>query len=190
MMTKAITRVTPVLRIDSRDEAVGFYVDWLGFNLDWEWRETPGGRAIVAISRDGVSIMLNESPDRSSASWLSLDVDDIDGFAAEWNARRPGSVEVVVEAPYEIPTISLRDASGNRLDFAQPISDEEQAARDARVPRMREYTRQKLAESGVFPTPEQIVEAVGGPPGLAIEVLNQFREYGGSPPARRGGPGA
>ena len=31
-------QIVPNLRIGSAREAIAFYVDWLGFNLDWEWR--------------------------------------------------------------------------------------------------------------------------------------------------------
>lgn len=40
-----MTRIGPVLRILSYEDAVAYYVDWLGFTIDWEWRETPGRTA-------------------------------------------------------------------------------------------------------------------------------------------------
>ena len=176
-MTHRIAEVVPVFTIGSYDEAVVFYVDWLGFSLDWEWREAPGRPVVMAISRDGVSLMLVEQTDSPSASWLNLKVDDLGAFAEEWNSRRPNSVTVGVSPPYEIPTVSLQDPFGNRLDFEQPVSAEEQAARDARIPHMREYIRHRLADHGVCPAPEQVVEAVGGPIGLAIEIMGEFPEY-------------
>ncbi|MCH8292965.1 hypothetical protein IH992_17895, partial [Candidatus Poribacteria bacterium] len=112
-----ITEIVPVFGIGSYDEAVAHYVDWLGFNLDWEWREAPGRPVIMAISRDGVSLMLNEHPASSSASSLVLKVTDIYAFAEEWNAKRPNSVTVDIEPPYDIPSISLRDPFGNSMDF-------------------------------------------------------------------------
>ena len=71
----------------------------------------------------------------------------------------------------------MRDPFGNRLDFEQPVSAEEQAARDERRPRMRDYIRHQLADGGTIPTPEQLVGEIGGPPGLAIEILCEFPEY-------------
>ena len=176
-MTHRIMEVETVFGIGSYDEAVGFYVDWLGFNLEWEWREAPGRPVIMAISRDGVSLMLNEHPDSPSASTLVLRVNDLGAFAEEWNSRRPNSVTIDVGPPYEIPTVSLRDPFGNRLDFEQPISAEEQAARDERIPRMRDHICHQLADDGACPTPEQVVEAIGGPLGLAMKILGEFPEY-------------
>ena len=51
----------PVFGIRSYEQAIDYYVDWLGFHLDWEWREAPGQPAIVSISREGITIGLNES---------------------------------------------------------------------------------------------------------------------------------
>ena len=175
-MAHRVTEVVPVFGIASYDEAIAFYVDWLGFSIDWEWREGPGRPVIMSISRDGVSLMLNEYPDSPSASWLSLKVNDLSAFAGEWNARRPDSAAIDISPPYELPTVSFQDPFGNRLDFEQPISAEEQAARDERVPLMRSYIRRYQAHDGAYPTPEQVVEAVGGPLGLAIEVLGEFPE--------------
>ena len=172
-----ITEVVPVFGIGSYDEAVAYYVDWLGFNLDWEWREAPGRPVIMAISRDGVSLMLNEHPRSSSGSWLNLKVTDLGALAEEWNARRPDSVVVEVGPPYDIPTVSLRDPFGNRLDFEQPVSPKEQDARRRRASLMRDYIRQRLADGEACPTPEEVIEAIGRPLGLAMDILCEFPEY-------------
>lgn len=177
MQTPEITEIVPVFGIRSYDEAVAYYVDWLGFNLDWEWREAPGRPVIMAISRGAVSLMLNESLGSASASRLSLNVTDIAAFAEEWNARRPNSVAVVVGAPYDIPTISLRDPFGNRLDFAQPVSADEEEARRHRASLMRDYIQKRLADGSPCPTPEEVVEAIGRPLGLAMDILCEFPEY-------------
>jgi hypothetical protein len=178
MDTPRITEIVPVFGITSYAGAVAHYVDWLGFNLDWEWREAPDRPVIMAISRDGVSLMLNEHPSSSSASSLTLKVTDIDAFAEEWNGRRPNSVKVVVGPPYDIPSIYVTDPFGNYMDFQQPVSAEEEAARQAHIPHMRDYIREQLADAGNCPTPTQVMEAVGGPLGLVLDTLCEFPEYG------------
>ena len=175
--TPKITEIVPVFGIASYDEAVAHYIDWLGFNLDWEWRAAPGRPVIMAISRDGVSLMLNEHPASSSASSLVLKVTDIYAFAEEWNARRPNSVTVAMEPPYDIPSIFVRDPFGNSMDFQQPVSAEEEEDRKRRAPLMRDYVRQRLAGGNACPTPQEVVDAIGRPLGLAIDVLSEFPEY-------------
>jgi effector-binding domain-containing protein len=168
----------PVFGIRSFKKAIDYYVDWLGFNVDWEWRAAPGEPAIVSISRDGITIGLNEHPDASTGAWLCVAVNDCQALADEWNGRRPGSATVVKGVPYEGSVISLIDPWGNRIEIQQMLTDEQNAAvREERVPQMREFVSKRLADGGSMPTPEEIVEAKGPSLGLAIEVLNEFPEY-------------
>lgn len=176
----------PVFGIRSYDKAIDYYIDWLGFNLDWEWRQAPGEPAIVSISRDGITIGLNEAPVASTGAWLSVAVADVRALADEWNGRRPGSVEVVSGVPYEGFVINLVDPFGNRIDFQQLLTEEEnEAVRRERVPQMREFISQRISDDKPMPTPEQVVAAIGPSTGLAIEVLNEFPEYEQAFQARR-----
>jgi hypothetical protein len=179
----------PVLGIRSYAGAIDYYVDWLGFTLDWEWREAPGELALASISRDGITILLNEFSDARTGSWLTLKVADIQALADEWNGRRPGSVEVVSGAPYDFPVIYLVDPFGNRLHIQQLLTQEEEGTRRGEnMPRMRELVSQHIADGKPVPTPEQLVAAVGPSVGLAIEVLNEFPEYAEAFQARRDRP--
>ncbi len=175
----------PVFGIRSYEEAIDYYVDWLGFNLDWEWREAPGEPAIVSISRDRINIGLNESADAPTGSWLIVAVADIQALADEWNGRRPGSAEVVIGAPYEFPVIYLVDPFGNRIDIQEMSADEQDARRQEQVPRMREFVSQQIADGKPVPTPQEVAAAIGPSVGLAIEVLNEFPEYEQAFRARR-----
>jgi hypothetical protein len=89
MKEPRIDRMVPVFGITSHQEAVSHYVDWLGFNLDWEWREAPGLPVIMAISRDNVAFMLNEHRDSPAAADVRLQVNNLKELADEWNERRP-----------------------------------------------------------------------------------------------------
>jgi hypothetical protein len=177
MTSHSITGMVPVFGIRSYDEAVAYYVDWLGFNLDWEWREAPGQPVIMHITRDGVSLMLNESVEVPSVSWLTLKVTDVHAFAAEWNAKRSNSVKVAGDPPYDIPTIFLKDTFGNRLDFEQLFGVKEKEFRERRASDMRDYVRQRLSGGYPCPTPDEVVEAVGRSPILAMAILGEFPEY-------------
>ena len=46
-MTK-LGRITPILRIFDEAKAREFYVDFLGFKVDWEHRFEPGHAAVYA----------------------------------------------------------------------------------------------------------------------------------------------
>lgn len=49
--------VTPVFQITDYPQAMAFYVDWLGFRIDWEDRPASGG-VYVQISRGSIVLHL------------------------------------------------------------------------------------------------------------------------------------
>ncbi len=169
--------VRPVLKVGNFDEAVAHYVDWLGFNLDWEWREAPGQPAIGAMSRDNCAFMVNEHPGTLGPTALHLDVKNLDALVAEWNERRPGAVSAEVSPPYEFKDVPITDPWGNVVVFEGKDEASETKKRDAIRPRMRAYIEQCLETGKGFPTPEEVREVIGPPLGTAIEVLNEFEGY-------------
>ena len=180
-----IEEMVPVFGIDSYEDAKAHYVDWLGFTVDWEWREAEGQPVIMAISRDGASFMLDEYA-HPSACTVTLKVSDLAGLVAEWDRRRPGGAKVVIEPPYEFPAVRVTDGCGNTLAFQQPLSASEQAARTGNRERMRTHVRDRLEAGEPFPTPEELRRAIGPDFGTAIEVLNEFPGYATAYDARRG----
>ena len=168
---------TPSFKIGSYESAVDHYVDWLGFNLDWEWRAEPDQPVIMAISRDGLSLFLNEGGDGPSATTLRASVSNLRSLADEWNEKRPGSVEVFLEPPYEIPTAYIRDPFGNMLAIQQPQTEEEAAKRATDIERVREQLRQQLSANSSRPTANELVEELGVSMGIAIEVLNESWDW-------------
>lgn len=175
--TPNITLTTPVFGIRSYEKAVAYYVDWLGFNLDWEFRSKLGEPVIIRVSRNGMALCLNESPGTTCGSSILLETTGLDVLAAEWNSRRPGSAEVYLQQPYDIPCVELTDPFGNEMHFQGGLPEEEWAAREKRQARMRETIRQRLADGHPCPTPEELVEAIGRPVGLAMAALGEFPEY-------------
>lgn len=55
-MTIQFQRVAPIFRIFSLEKAREFYLDFLGFTVDWEHRFEPGAPVYMQISRDGLTI--------------------------------------------------------------------------------------------------------------------------------------
>ena len=183
-MAGQIETMVPVFGIASYADAKAHYVDWLGFTVDWEWREAEGQPVIMAISRDAAAFMLNEY-DEPAPSTVTLKVDDLGSLAAEWNGRRPGSVEVAIEPPYEFPAVLIRDPCGNALHFQQSLTAREEAARAENRERMREHVRALRAAGKPFPTAAELREAIGPALGTAVEVLNEFPDYASAYDARR-----
>ena len=53
-------RVVPTFRIFSIDKAREFYLDFLGFKVDWEHRFEPGFPVYMQVSRDGLAFHLSD----------------------------------------------------------------------------------------------------------------------------------
>ena len=69
----------PVLRIFDEDKAREFYVDFLGFKVDWEHRFEPGLPLYMQVSRDGCVLHLSgHHGDATPGSALRIETDAID----------------------------------------------------------------------------------------------------------------
>ncbi len=53
-------RTVPVFRIFSTEKAREFYLDYLGFKVDWEHRFTPDAPVHMQVSRDALALHLSE----------------------------------------------------------------------------------------------------------------------------------
>jgi catechol 2,3-dioxygenase-like lactoylglutathione lyase family enzyme len=59
-MAIEIDAAIPILRIFDIERARGFYVDWLGFTVDWEHRFHDDAPLYMQVSRDGLVLHLSE----------------------------------------------------------------------------------------------------------------------------------
>jgi catechol 2,3-dioxygenase-like lactoylglutathione lyase family enzyme len=173
----ALRAFRPVLKVGSFEQALEHYRDWLGFRLDWEWREAPRQPTIAAFSRDDAAFMVTEYQDGPGPVELHLDVSNLDALVDEWNMRRPGAATVHVAPPGEFPEVRISDAWGNLIAFEGKEEATLRKRREPVRPKMRQYVESELNAGRPIPTPEQVREAVGPPIAMAVEVLNEFPEY-------------
>ena len=183
--TPVLQAPRPAFRVGDFDQALAHYVTWLGFKLDWDWREAPGQPAIGSLSRDHCSFMINEHAEASGPAAIHLDVSNLEALAAEWNDRRPDAVSIHRAPPYEFPEVMVEDPWGNRLYFEGKDERKAQQRQQAVRERMRRHVERELDAGRELPTPEALRDAVGPPLGTAIEVLNEYPEYGALFDARR-----
>ena len=55
-----IQKVIPILRIFDYQKAIEFYVDWLGFTIEWEHVFEEGMPKYMEIIKDGLTLHLSE----------------------------------------------------------------------------------------------------------------------------------
>jgi len=110
----------PILRSFSEIEARAFYVDYLGFKVDWEHRFEPGLPLYMQVSRGSVILHISEHHgDCTPGGAVRIWGDDVDALHAELTARphprlRPG----IEDQPWGLREMSLKDPFGNRIIFA------------------------------------------------------------------------
>ena len=114
-------KITPILRSFDEAKAREFYLDFLGFTLDWEHRFEPGFPLYMQVSRGGCALQLSEHHgDGSPGASIRIETDELDAFhaqltAAKYKYARPG----IEQMPWDSREMRLADPFGNRLTFFQ-----------------------------------------------------------------------
>ncbi|WP_460945374.1 glyoxalase superfamily protein [Okibacterium endophyticum] len=112
----------PVLRIHDEAVAREFYVDYLGFAVEWEHRFEPGMPLYARLRRDGAVLDLSEHHgDGTPGTVVWMPASDLAGLHRELSGRghprlRPGIDD---DAPGG-PTMTITDPFSNTLRFCQP----------------------------------------------------------------------
>jgi predicted lactoylglutathione lyase len=75
-----IENVTPILRVEDIEVSRRYYIQKLGFALDWD------ADGMISVSRDHKSIMLCEREQGQPGTWLWIGVDNADVLFAEFSA--------------------------------------------------------------------------------------------------------
>jgi len=119
-----IENVTPILRVENLEASRRYYIQTLGFSVDWD----AGG--MISVSRDGKSIMLCERAQGQPGTWLWIGVEDADLLFAELCAKgaRIRSPPENFSWAYEF---AVEDPDGHVLRFGsepKPMQADDRAA--------------------------------------------------------------
>jgi catechol 2,3-dioxygenase-like lactoylglutathione lyase family enzyme len=118
----------PILRIFDEAKAREFYLDFLGFRIDWEHRFEPDLPLYLQVSRGGCRLHLSEHHgDASPGAALRIPMQGLDELHAELSAKRYKHARPGIEQAPWGRDLTVRDPFGNRLVFAEP-ADEDKAA--------------------------------------------------------------
>jgi len=116
---------TPILRMFDEKMTKEFYVDFLGFKIDWEHRFDDGAPLYMQVSHgDCVMHLSGHFGDACPGGAVRIPIDDIDSYqqgllAKKYKHARPGAAELM---PWGTRDLTIQDPSGNRLTFMQPAS--------------------------------------------------------------------
>jgi catechol 2,3-dioxygenase-like lactoylglutathione lyase family enzyme len=113
----------PVLRVFDTTLARRFYVDWLGFTVDWVHQFGPDFPRYTQVSRGGAVLHLTEHHgDCSPGAKILVHIDDVEALHRELSGRPHPSMRPGVErAPWNAKVMEVVDPFGNRIVFNQPL---------------------------------------------------------------------
>ena len=101
------------------DKAATYYVNALGFTLDWG--DETGG--IAGISRGNCRLFITNPPFRESHGnagpilfWLNLNSKaEVDDLFAEWNAAQAKIISTPEDKPWDLREFTAADLDGNLI---------------------------------------------------------------------------
>ncbi len=113
---------TPILRIFDEARAREFYVDFLGFSVDWEHRFEPRLPLYLQLSRGDCVLHLSEHHgDGTPGSGVFVTMAGVDAYCDELRGHDYGFARPEVETfAWGGRGMTVTDPFGNRLTFAEP----------------------------------------------------------------------
>jgi len=119
----AFTKVAPLIRIFDENKAREFYVDFLGFNIDFEHRYFDGAPLYMQVSKGECLLLLSEHyGDSSPGIAISIETDELESYCSELNQKnykyaRPG----IKDMPWGSKNMTISDPFGNKITFTNAI---------------------------------------------------------------------
>ncbi|HWX03993.1 glyoxalase superfamily protein [Collimonas sp.] len=113
----------PIFRIFSESKAKEFYLDFLGFTLEWEHRFEENFPLYAEIKRGDLTIHLSEHHgDATPGSAMFVPVQDIDALQRELLAKNYTYAKPGVEVTPWGRDMEIADPFGNRIRFSERSS--------------------------------------------------------------------
>jgi uncharacterized glyoxalase superfamily protein PhnB len=118
-----VLETIPILRIFSVDKAREFYIDFLGFKIDWEHRFDEKAPLYMQISRDGCVLHLSEHyGECCPGSTVFLRVSGVEEYHREISAKGYGYMRPGLERTFHnSKQVSVIDPFGNRIRFDESL---------------------------------------------------------------------
>lgn len=115
--------VIPILRIFDEEKARQFYMDFLGFSMEWEHRFGDNFPLYMEISQGECIIHLSEHHgDCSPGSAVRIEMEGIEAYqqqllAKDYKYAKPG----LEKTPWDTKEVAVGDPFGNRIIFYERL---------------------------------------------------------------------
>ena len=120
-MTSRFTRVVPTLRIFDSAKAREFYIEFLGFKVDFEHRFEPDLPLFMQISLGEIILYLSEHHgDCSPGAKIVIETTDLAAYHADLSAKKYGYARPgLVDQPWGATSMTIADPFFNRIEFSE-----------------------------------------------------------------------
>ena len=121
MTAPIFSGAVPILRIFDVTKARQFYVDYLGFRVDWEHRFDEGAPLYMQVSRGSLVLHLSEHHgDGTPGSAVYVETRGVRSYHAELRARPYAYLNPGLGVDENGTCMTLLDPFGNTLRFNEP----------------------------------------------------------------------
>ena len=120
-MTTRFTGVIPTLRIFDIAKAREFYIEFLGFKVDFEHRFEPDLPLFMQVSMGDVVLYLSEHHgDCAPGAKIVIETTDLAAYRADLLAKQYGYARPgLVKQPWGATTMTIADPFFNRIEFSE-----------------------------------------------------------------------
>lgn len=124
-----VNKVIPILRSFDYEKTIEFYIDWLGFTVEWEHVYEEGMPKYMQVSGHGITLHLSEHHgDATPGARIFIECTGLKEYHKilidkKYKNNRPG----ICKTFYDSWEVEVIDPFGNRISFNEKIKEETNA---------------------------------------------------------------
>ena len=108
----------PTFRITDYEKAIEFYIDLLGFNIDWEHRFDETEPIYMQISKNGLVLHLSENVRFKTGIIVFVETRGIEKFHKNiLNTKNKNLIPEILTTNWNTKQLEIEDPFGNLLRF-------------------------------------------------------------------------
>lgn len=118
-----VEKTIPVLRIFDYAKAIEFYVDWLGFKIEWEHHFDENSPVYMEVSKGNLTLHLSEHHgDSTPGAHVFVWCNGVEAYHKElidkkYKYNRPGLEKTF----YDALAFTVNDPFGNKISFNEKL---------------------------------------------------------------------
>ena len=113
----------PTFRIHDVTQAKAFYIERLGFSLDWEHYYALDAPVYMQVSRDGLILHLSENVRFKESTIAFVVATGVESFRLDVVSRTNEPLPELEHTPWGTTQLEIEDPFGNLLRFNQDSAD-------------------------------------------------------------------